>query len=169
MHSAHPGEVGGYGRHGLAMLLALLVGWVVLSGWGLSSAHAENRSVSAPVSGVLDILISGFPNEQGLARVMLSNVQDGWPRDTPPLRYAALKIKRGSVQWHVVDLPYGEYTIRFYHDANNNDHFDTGWLGLPKERYGFSNNARPRLGPPSYQRARFQFGQPHMLTRLKVQ
>ncbi len=32
---------------------------------------------------------------------------------------------------------------------------DKNFLGIPKEKYGFSNNAKGKLGPPDYEDAKF--------------
>ena len=42
----------------------------------------------------------------------------------------------------------GRYALVMFHDANANGDLDLGPLG-PKEGYGFSNNVRPFLAPPS--------------------
>lgn len=55
-------------------------------------------------------------------------------------------------------LPAGDYAISLFHDENSNDELDTGWFGIPKEGYGFSNDAQGRMGPPSYEAARFSLG-----------
>jgi len=49
----------------------------------------------------------------------------------------------------------GDYEVVVYHDANANGVLDQGPFGLPLEGYGFSNNARPFLRPPSLAAARF--------------
>ena len=49
----------------------------------------------------------------------------------------------------------GEYAIAIYHDENNNGKLDTNFLGVPKEPFGFSNNARALLGPPKFSAAAF--------------
>jgi len=38
----------------------------------------------------------------------------------------------------------GQYAIGFYHDKNDNRKFDKGFLRMPKERFGMSNN--PKYG-----------------------
>jgi len=43
------------------------------------------------------------------------------------------------------------------HDENMNGKLDTNWLGIPKEGYGFSNNARGVAGAPSFSAASFQY------------
>lgn len=53
------------------------------------------------------------------------------------------------------DLKPGVYAIKMMQDINRNGKFDTSWLGLPLEPYGFSNNAKPFLSAPSFDRTRF--------------
>ena len=36
------------------------------------------------------------------------------------------------------------------------DSLDRDWIGIPSEGFGFSNDAAPSLGPPSYESARFE-------------
>ena len=54
-------------------------------------------------------------------------------------------------------LPFGNYALSIYHDKNDNYELDTNLLGIPKEPYGFSNNARGSFGPPAYADAEFNF------------
>ena len=46
------------------------------------------------------------------------------------------------------NLKKGKYVIKAFHDINSNRKLDTGTFGIPKEPYGFSNDARGRFGPP---------------------
>lgn len=43
-----------------------------------------------------------------------------------------------------------KYAIAVYHDVNSNSKLDKNFFGIPKEGYGFSNNARGTFGPPSF-------------------
>ncbi|TWU03845.1 DUF2141 domain-containing protein [Neorhodopirellula pilleata] len=45
------------------------------------------------------------------------------------------------------------FAIAVYHDKNNNEKLDRNALGIPTERYGFSNAARGKLGPPTFEEA----------------
>lgn len=47
-----------------------------------------------------------------------------------------------------VELASGKYAIAVFHDVNNNKDLDTNAMGLPQEKYGFSNDARGLFGPP---------------------
>ena len=53
------------------------------------------------------------------------------------------------------ELPPGTYAIGIFHDANLNNRLDNYFFGVPREQYGFSNDARGFLGPPSFDDAAF--------------
>ena len=42
----------------------------------------------------------------------------------------------------------GKYSIQYFHDENNNNELDANLIGIPKEGYGFSNNAIGNFGTP---------------------
>lgn len=54
------------------------------------------------------------------------------------------------------NLPPGTYAVAAFHDENGSGMFDTNFLGLPIEGYGFSNHAMAFLGPPSFRDAAVQ-------------
>ena len=53
------------------------------------------------------------------------------------------------------DIPKGIYTIGIFVDVNLNNKMDTNFVGIPKEQYGFSNNAKGFMGPPTFEAASF--------------
>ena len=57
---------------------------------------------------------------------------------------------------YVYELPSGTYAIGIFHDVNLNNKMDNNVFGIPKEQYGFSNNARAFLGPPAFEAAAFE-------------
>ncbi len=67
------------------------------------------------------------------------------------------RVKASPQQAVVVfkDLPAGRYAVSAYHDANDNKQLDRGLFGIPKERYGFSQEARGVGGPPEFRDAAF--------------
>jgi len=44
----------------------------------------------------------------------------------------------------------GTYAVAVYQDTNSNERLDQNFLGIPKEPYGFSNDATGVFGPPSF-------------------
>mgnify|MGYP001204904258 FL=1 len=52
------------------------------------------------------------------------------------------------------DLKESRYALAIFHDKNSNNKFDT-FFSIPKEKYGFSNDAPVFFGPPSFDDASF--------------
>ena len=72
-----------------------------------------------------------------------------------PVCSTAVAVTSGNATIRFTGLPAGWYAIMFYHDTNNNEKFDR-ILGIPREQFGFSNNALPGLGgPPSFDKTKF--------------
>ena len=63
-------------------------------------------------------------------------------------------VDPGSVTYQY-ELPPGTNAIGIFHDANLNNRLDNYFFGVPREQYGFSNEARGFLGPPSFDAAVF--------------
>lgn len=56
--------------------------------------------------------------------------------------------KKGTATFQ--GLKKGEYAISIFHVENDNRKMDTKIFGIPKEPYGFSNNASGFLRPPKF-------------------
>ena len=56
---------------------------------------------------------------------------------------------------YTFELPSGTYAIGIFVDANYNNEMDRNFFGVPKEQYGFSNDAKGSFGPPSFKDASF--------------
>ena len=62
------------------------------------------------------------------------------------------------------NLPAGEYAIAVFHDLNGNGMLDTRKNGIPEEPFGFSNDARSKLGPAKFRDACFPFHESRKMT-----
>ena len=49
----------------------------------------------------------------------------------------------------------GRYAVAAFHDTDGNGALTLWPIGLPREAYGFSNDARGRFGPPPFAAAAF--------------
>ena len=125
--------------------------WLVmlwLSCFGVSGSADE-------VSARIVVTIIGFESDAGQVMVALWDDPEHFP--TGENHVAALRavIKDGSAQLEFVDVAPGEYALSVFHDENDNGELDTGFMGIPKEPFGASNDARGRFGPPKFDDARF--------------
>ena len=68
-------------------------------------------------------------------------------------RGEVVKIKDGIATISFLNIPQGTYAVSVFHDENSNNKLDTNFLGIPKEDYGASNNAKGFMGPPKWEDA----------------
>ena len=53
----------------------------------------------------------------------------------------------------------GKYAIQFFHDENENQKMDFSLIGIPKEKFGSSNDVNPIFGPPKFEKMLFEIYQ----------
>lgn len=112
--------------------------------------------------GTITIKVSNIQVKEGAIHLAVYNDAETFLSDAFFLFKKANVTKDGELIIVLNDIPFGEYAISFFHDENSNDKMDK-YMGLiPKEAYGFSNNARGTMGPPSYDDAKFNFSTKEM-------
>lgn len=117
----------------------------------------------------LSIRMSGFRNDDGQVLIAVFRGEAGFPGDpSKAWKTAVARVARGQAR---VDLavPAGEYAFAIVHDENGNNKMDTTWVGIPKEGYAASNNAKGRFGPPKYRDAKFSVGADGSIQRIVIQ
>lgn len=85
-----------------------------------------------------------------------------------PVGSANAAASGGANMVVIKDLPAGEYAFSVLHDANSNGKMDKNLFGMPTESYAFSNNALGRMGPPSFEQARFTIPAAGATTRVSL-
>ncbi|MEQ8240226.1 MAG: DUF2141 domain-containing protein [Cyclobacteriaceae bacterium] len=102
----------------------------------------------------VSITFNNLPSNKGKIALAVYRPSDEFLSDNP---YRSKLIPVDSEQPVLnTTLPSGVYAISLYHDENNNDQLDKSMVGLPKEGYGFSNDAMGLFGPPSFEKASFK-------------
>lgn len=86
-----------------------------------------------------DILVGLFDNDKDFPR----NAIDG----------KVAKASGNEITVVFENVKPGKYAVSVLHDANRNKDLDKNKLGIPKEGFGFSNNAMGAIGPPSFEKA----------------
>lgn len=72
-----------------------------------------------------------------------------------PLATARARAKGGAASARFQGLALGTYALKVFQDTDGNGRLSVNALGIPKEPYAFSNNARGRFGPPGWAKAAF--------------
>jgi uncharacterized protein (DUF2141 family) len=110
----------------------------------------------APVAS-LTVEITGLKDDVGTVHASLYASADGFPtRPAKALRQADAPISGGAARIVFPGLPPGGYAVAAYHDENGNGKLDTGFLGIPTEGLGASNDAKGFMGPPGFDDARVE-------------
>jgi len=128
-----------------------------------SKPNKSNKSIA-----IITVEIKGFNNNNGKVRIGLYNSEKNYDSGKT-FRARALKINDKTVECNFDNIPYGNYAIKFYHDENNNDKLDKNMFGMPKEEYGFSNNATGSFGPASYEDATFEVKKSTVIVKMEIQ
>lgn len=106
----------------------------------------------------LKIEISKIKHEGNLYLGIYNNAIDFNSRDRSNDRvYYGIKenVKIGNYIKEI-ELNKGIYSVKIYIDKNYNNKFDFNIFGLPKEQYGFSNDAMNLFGAPDFEKALFK-------------
>lgn len=103
----------------------------------------------------LTIKFEGILTDKGMINVALCSTPEQYYSDEDIFK--AVKIDPVTPRTELVlkNIPSGKYAVKAFHDENLNGILDRGFLGIPKERYGFSNNPSIRGRMPSFERSSF--------------
>ena len=101
----------------------------------------------------LTLKVTDISESKGHIRVAIFNSEADYLQK--PVAAFAVEATKGEVVIPCSGLPKGTYAISLFHDLNDNGYLDTSNMGIPTEDYGFSNNAKPVMGPPSFEQCSF--------------
>ena len=68
-----------------------------------------------------------------------------------------------------LDIPFGSYVVSGFQDFDGNGVISGNFIGIPKEPFGFSNNAKGKFGPPKWDDAVFIFNEINQEITLKLE
>lgn len=134
----------------------------------ISGTSLNAQEISYPEKDVSEfrLYIEGINELKGEIRIAMFDSKEKYTKD--PIHAIVLPVDSTTIIWTQEMLPFGEYAIAVYHDKNENGKIDTNFLGIPKEDYGFSNNARGRFGPASWQDSKFIVEDNFYSTSIKI-
>lgn len=115
----------------------------------------------------ITVEVFGFQNDRGRCRVALYAGSDHFNDPNHALAKKSVDIIGSKATWNAdIELPVGkesnsdvlefQIAVSAYHDENENKTLDKNSLGIPTERYGFSQNPKRGFGPPKFQEAAVQ-------------
>ena len=107
----------------------------------------------------IHVQILNIRNSAGAVACALFESPKGFPTE---ILHAAtnimmIKVRATKARCDFEDIPPGTYALAVIHDENMDGKLATNWLGVPKEGYGFSNDAKGLLRAPSFEAASFPY------------
>jgi len=149
----------------LILISYVLIAFIFLSPKLFSQT---NQTDSTTQFGKIIVTIIGFENNEGDCRFALNNSEELHEREDTVFIGLILTIKNDTVVVEIDSLNYGWYAIKVLQDENRNVELDTDFLGIPSERYGYSNDASGWFGPPSWEKAKFLLNQEVLKMEIEV-
>ena len=128
------------------------LGWLMLMDPGVIAGQTS----SCPG---IHVRILNIRNGIGTVDCALFDSPNGFPRDVlhSAMRLVVMKVPNTEARCDFEGIPWGTYALVVLHDENMNGKIDTNWVGIPKEGYGFSNNAKVSFGAPSFSDTSFAY------------
>lgn len=114
--------------------------------------------IAAPLAlaSELTVNVEGIAQAQGT--IMLGLFDQASYEGDGAVDGANLTVESNGVSVTFEGLEPGEYAVRLYHDLNDDGEMNTNPFGMPTEPYAFSNDAKGRFGPATWDAAKFSVG-----------
>ena len=146
----------------MTLLVKRLVQGMVLLGLLLSGPATAGDGVD------LTVAVVGLRGDKGHVHFGLYDNADKFPTRAGVIKFGRAALEGGRAVFVFHDLTPGRYAISVFHDENDNGKFDRTMIGLPLEGYGFSNDAKVVLSPPTFMEAAFTVGDTGATTTITI-
>jgi len=110
----------------------------------------------------LSVRLMGLRSLEGLVRFAVFDKADGFAESGEQIANVDVPAEKLASSQPVLvfeGLAPGVYAVVAHHDENGNLKFDTTFIGLPDEGYGFSNDAEAELSAPAFEEAAFKLSE----------
>lgn len=107
----------------------------------------------------LTLKISNIEKVQGEIIIGVYNQDTNFLKQGFAIKNYTIKVDKNTAAINITDLPKGEYAITMYHDENSDNECNRNFMGIPKEGYAFSNNFKPKFGPPKFKDCKFDLSE----------
>jgi len=123
--------------------------------FALALAVAAASEPASALATDLRVTITGMRSGDGNVHVSVYDRPQTFPKSSGILREQVVKARAPMLDVTFPDLAPGVYAVAAFHDENSNRTFDQGFLGIPLEDYGFSNDPTVILSAPDFEESSF--------------
>jgi len=115
------------------------------------------------------VQVSGLQSGEGTVSVALFQSAEDFTDNPFKTLRQPLEQNQTEVELRFEDIEAGTYAIAVYQDLDENEELNTNFVGIPQEPYGFSNNYRPTMSSPSFDKAKFTLSDSEVVQQIKVE
>ena len=108
----------------------------------------------AALAADLNVNVADGPAAEATLYVALYNDAASYA-DSKAVASQTAPMQGGKARLVFTGLAPGRYALRAFADENGNGKLDTNLMGMPTERYGFSNDAKGNRAAPAFEAAAF--------------
>lgn len=123
------------------LILTLCIGLISFTGF------SQKAQISLKVFGIEEVV--------GQICFAVYQSEEDYKESENQFMAECIPVDSISFQYVIKDVPFGTYVISLFHDEDENEELNTNWIGMPREPFGFSNDAKGRMGPPKFEDASF--------------
>lgn len=125
------------------MLMSLMVATLSLA---MRPAEIQNDAKSVLVK----FRINKAEPEKSVIYVAIYKDADTFLDENAYFKNVEIDSQGNATVSGTIELPSGTYAMAIFQDLNANGEMDSNLVGIPREPFGFSNNAKGNFGPPSW-------------------
>jgi uncharacterized protein (DUF2141 family) len=130
----------------------------------LAVLFAAATTAAAGGKGDLIVVMTGFANDSGVARVIVFDKPEGFPLDSAKaLHETQAAIRNGRAVTAFKSLPFGTYAVVVLHDDDLTRNPDLNFLGVPGKAFGLSNNTHDL---PAFDKSKFTLDVAHLTIEI---
>lgn len=112
--------------------------------------------VSQGQTAEITLNVTNIKEVKGNINFALFKSTDGFPDSDRYFIAKSIPVEAKEFSFVIKNVPADIYAISVYQDLNKDGVLNKNMFGIPKEPYGFSNNARGKMGPPKFEDAVLQ-------------
>ena len=133
-------------RGGFALLALPLAAFLT----GGAAPQADRHSGTT-----VTVAVSDLRNAKGVVRACMTRDPARFPkcRGDANAYSAIVDAQSGAITMRFSDVAPGRYAVALLHDENANGKADRAMGMMPKEGFGFSRDAKVKMGPPAFDEA----------------
>lgn len=140
-------------RSRISFTLALAAGTALALPLSTAGVAAQQSGTSVTIE------ITNLRNSDGVVRACMTRDEERFPRCQDAAQGYRTVVPAGeATTLRFDDVAPGTYAIALLHDENDNGRADRVLGMMPREGFGFSNDAPVRMGPPDFEDAAIEVG-----------